>query len=208
MRYVVSLFLLINGFLAISQNNINTYNFAQLPQSLMYNPSYDIESEYHLSIPILGSNHFNVVSSGMTAYDIIGDNSVPFQDKIRNTAYQMDTNDYVLLNQKMEYFNVGQRLWSGDYISYGMYEELDVYSSIPSELLHLGFEGTTYLGKNYSIDKFVAQSSLVNVYHIGLQRKLYSDLSIGGRFKIYNAAFDFTATSNRGSFRTITLTDD
>jgi hypothetical protein len=185
-----------------SQNSIITYDFGSTPQALMLNPSYDMGAQYHLSIPLLGSLKTSIESSGMSAYDLFAKNSIPFQDKIKKTVYQLTTKDFLLINQRMDFFNVGQRLNKDTYLSYGMYLETDLYSTLPVNIIQLFFEGTTFANKQYKLDGFNMQVNLLSVYHIGLQKKLSKKINIGGRLKIYNNAAGVSFVSPKGSFQT------
>lgn len=199
MKLTLSFLFFINIFVLQAQQY--SYNFGRAPQSIMLNPSYDIGVEKHFTIPIVGSNQLNIGLSSVTVFDIFSDNNVPFQDKVENAVYNLSTKDILVLNQKMEFINMGYRLKSDDYLTFGMYEELDFYSTIPAEMLQFFFEGNTFPGKQYAINDFAIQADLLTVYHIGLQKNLSSDLSIGGRFKIYNVAADMLATSNIGNIQ-------
>ncbi len=208
MKKLVGLLLFFNVFVVLAQGGINSYNFGQTPQAAMLNPAYNIETNYHFTLPIIGSHNIILESTGMTAYDVIGTNSIPFQDKVENTVYQLVANDYFLLNQKMEFLNMGQRLNNDAYLSYGFYEELDLFSTLPVELFHLFYEGTSIPGKEYKIDDVVMQSNLLMVYHVGLQKSITKKLDLGIRFKVYNAAYDLQATSNKGNFNSNITADN
>lgn len=199
MKQIISFLLFINVFVLHAQQY--SYNFGRAPQAILLNPSYEIGVEKHFTLPIIGSNQLNLGLSSVTVFDIFADNSVPFQDKLENAVYNLSTKDVILLNQKMEIINMGYRLKSDDYLTFGMYGELDFYSTIPADMLQFFFEGNTFPGKQYAIDDFAIQADLLTVYHIGLQRNLSSDLSIGGRFKVYNVAADMLATSNSGNIQ-------
>lgn len=203
MKKIINIYILLFiGFASYSQNNITIYDFANAPQALLLNPAYDIEAQYHVTIPIFGSNKLSMESSGFSAYDIFANNSIPFQDKIENTVYQLTSKDFILGNQKMGIINIGQRINKDLYISYGLYEEADFYTTLPVELLKLPFEGTTYSGKKYSFEGLNLQANLLSVFHVGIQKKFSKQLNIGARLKLYNSAFDFSTTSMKGSFKT------
>ncbi|HIP47460.1 MAG TPA: hypothetical protein EYG92_00625 [Lutibacter sp.] len=202
-KVFISYLVIFLGFTSLySQNNIPLFDFANAPQTLLLNPAYDIEAQYHVTIPFFGGNKISIESSGITAYDLFANNSTPFQDKVQNTIYQLTDKDFLLTNQKMELIHIGQRIRKDLYISYGLYEELDLFMSFPVELLKLPFEGTSFSGKNYNIDGFNLQANLMSVYHVGVQRKYSKQLSLGARLKFYNSAFDFSVGSIKGSFKT------
>ncbi len=153
MKKLFSFVLFLHVFVASSQNY--NYNFGATPQAAMLNPSYDLKSERHFTIPLIGSIQLTGGISGVTPYDIFADNAVPFQDKVESAVYNLSSNDILQLNQKMEFVNLGYRLDSDTYLSFGLYEEIDFYSTIPIEFLQLFFEGTSFPGKQYSIDNLL-----------------------------------------------------
>ena len=202
-KAIATYLVLFLGFVSsYSQNNITLFDFANSPQTLLLNPAYDIEAQYHVTVPIFGSNKISLESSGITLSDLFANNSTPFQDKVQNTIYQLTDKDFLLTNQKMEILNIGQRIKRDLYISYGLYEELDLYMSFPVELLKLPFEGTNFSGKEYGLDGFNLQTNLLSIYHVGVQKKYSNQLSLGVRLKFYNSAFDFSTRSIKGSFKT------
>jgi hypothetical protein len=202
MQKILFIFLAFLVNLSFGQNNIITYDFGSTPQSLMLNPSYDMGAQYHITIPFIGDHKFIAESSGINAFDLFAKNSIPFQEKVKNTIYALKPNDYLLINQKAHFINVGQRINKDTYLSYGLYFETDLYSALPVEMLRLFFEGTTFLGKKYNLDGFNMQTSLAFVYHIGLQRKLSKKVNIGGRIKLYKSIVEADVRS-KGSFETI-----
>ncbi len=200
MKELFSLLFFLHVFAVLGQNY--NYNFGTTPQAAMLNPSYDIKSEKHFTIPLIGSIQLKGGISGITPYDIFADNAVPFQDKVESAVYNLSSDDILQVNQRMEFANLGYRLDSDTYLSFGLYEEMDFYSTIPIEFLQLFFEGTSFPGKQYSIDNLVVQSDLLTVYHVGLQKNVTSDLSIGGRFKLYNEIASISSKSNSATIQT------
>lgn len=199
MKQFLTLFFTLQIFVVLGQNY--SYNFGLTPQSAMLNPSYNIETDKHLTIPIIGSNLLNIGMSGITAYDVFADNNVPFQDKVENAVYDLSTNDIFQFNQRMDFINLGYRLNSDAYLSFGLYEEVDVYSTLPVEFMQLFFEGTSFPAKEYTINDFALESDIMTVYHVGLQQNITSDLSVGGRFKLYNVAANLSTRANTGTIQ-------
>jgi len=131
-------------------------------------------------------------------YDLFGDNDISFDYKLKSVINQMSENDIFLVNQKSDIFSMGYQLDSGDYLSFGIYQEFDFFSNFPKEIATLFFEGTSNIGKRYEINNFKMQAELLGVYHIGLQKKIDRDLNIGGRLKLYSAGFNVKSTKNYG----------
>lgn len=188
--------------LSYSQSSIINYNFSNSPQSLLLNPAYDIQAQYHVTLPFFGGNKISLESSGITAYDLFAKNNIHPQDKIKNVVYQLKKNDFLLGNQIMELINIGQRLNRDTYISYGVYEEVDVYSTLPVEILRLGFETTSYQNKEYHLNGFYTNAKLQMVYHAGIQKRINKKLQLGARLKLYNTSANIITHTLDGSFQT------
>ena len=186
------------AFSALAQNEVNYYNFAHIPQSIMSNPSYDIDKKIHVGVPLISNFRIDLGSSGVNLYDLFADNGIPIEEKFRATIYQMTEKDGFLINQKTDLINIGYRLSSDRYLSFGVYQELDFYSTFPKSIAELFYEGTSILEKRYTIEGFAMQADLLGVYHVGLQQKIDKNLSIGGRIKMYSGALSVKSTGNKG----------
>ncbi len=186
------------GNMGFSQNSVNFYNFSSLPQSLIQNPAYNIDKRVHVGIPVLSNVHLDVGSSGVVLYDLFADNSIPVEEKFRSALGQMKANDAFMLNQKTTVLDAGYRLNREDYLSFGYYQELDFYSNFPKSMAELFYEGTSFINKRYTIEGYAMQAELLGVYHVGLQRKVDKDVSIGGRVKLYSGVFNVSSKKNKG----------
>ena len=202
MKYLLKLLILLHAGFLTAQNSINYYNFAQEPMAIMENPAYDLQVKRHITIPFIGSNQFQFASSGFTLATLFADNAVPFADKIHDFTYGLGQKDYIMSNQRMELFQMGQLLPNSLYISYGIYEELDYFSTLPVDFLKIPFEGTSIPGKTYRLDGFNTELSLMMTYHIGVSVKIDKKLRVGGRFKFYNAALSLSASNLQANYTT------
>ena len=202
MKYLIIIFLLFSWTVLLSQSPINSYNFGETPQASMINPAYDIDTQYHFSIPILGSMRTQFVNTGFTAYDLLADNGIPFQQKLEGVIYGLGNMEYVDFNQKIDIVSIGQKLRNDIYLSYGVYLESDIHTTLPSEFLKLPLEGIAASDNTYSLKNFALQTNFLAAYHIGAQYNLSDRLSVGGRFKIYNVALDVRSKNATGTFQT------
>jgi len=67
----------------------------------------------------------------------------------------------------------------------------------------LGFEGNaTNLNRRFSLNHIATQGELVNVFHLGINRKLNNKWTVGARGKIYSSVFEFKSANNEGYFVT------
>lgn len=190
-----------------SQNKQILYNFTSVPQSLMTNPGSDVKYGWYFGVPLLSGISANVGSSGFSVYDLFADNSVDFNDKLRKVVFSTSRNDKAAVNEQLEIFSGGFKLgdWQdeGTYLSFGMYQELDVLAYVPKDYAILTLDGNKdYLGKVFDISDLNARGELLSVFHLGIHKKLSEKLILGARGKIYSSIFNVSSTKNSGYFYT------
>ncbi len=149
----LGLFLAVNCF---SQNKQILYNFTSVPQSLMTNPGADFKYKYYFGVPLLSGMSFKVGSSGFSAYDLFANDGVDFNQKLRNVVYSTTRRDHLAVNEQIEIFNGGIKLgdWLEDkgYLSFGLYQEFDLWSYMPKDLAILALDGNqNYVGKSFDL---------------------------------------------------------
>ena len=194
----------VNSF---SQNKQILYNFTSVPQSLLTNPGSDVKYNWFVGIPLLSGFSANVSSSSFSAFDLFANNGVDFNAKLRNVVFSTSRNDKVSMNEQLEIFSGGFKLgdWqSNSYISFGMYQELDVLTYMPKDYAILALDGNKdYLGKVFDMGDLNARGELLSVFHLGYHKKVNEKLILGVRGKIYSSIFNVTSTKNSGYFYTI-----
>ncbi len=195
------LFLLISVIfytgISFGQSSAGIYDFSNIPQTNLLNPAYKTYNKGHVALPMLGNHQVFGGSSGVVLDDVFANNQVSIEEKLKTSIYNMSDKDVFLVRQTSEIINIGYHY--KDYnLSFGIYEELNVFSNFPKSLSEFFYEGTSNLGKKYSIDGYSMQSNALAVYHIGVQKKLNNKTSIGLRFKLYNEAFDARSSGNSG----------
>lgn len=203
---LISSFLL--TFLASAQNKQVLYDFAEIPQTLMLNPAVDFQGKFHVSIP--GLSHFSLHGgfSGFSAFDLLADNDVSINDKIKEVYKSFGKTEFLSFNQQLEILNIGFRHKNNNYISFGYYQELDVLFKFPKDLVDLYYNGNTVLDRKYSARKLSAQAELLGVFHVGVSRKISEFTRVGGRIKIYSSVASASTKQNRGYFYTENGTDN
>jgi len=197
LNYHSSILLVFLSLSLSAQNLINTYDFANLPQSLLSNPSYDVSSDLFITVPVTG-NQLVVGSSGIELYDVFADNTIPIEQKLKEAIYEMSVKDAFLFNQKNELIHIGYKLDRKTFLSFGFYEELDFYSNFPKSMSELFYEGTTQVSKRYTIDNYAFQADMLGVFHVGIQKHIDDSWNIGARLKLYSGVFNAKSSNNSG----------
>ena len=185
-----------------SQNNQILYDFDEVPQTLLLNPGSNYSHDYFIGIPILSGITFSGGLTGLTAYDILADDGRDVNDKIRNVIYSLGNDDSFVINEKTDIISAGIRLNENDFLSFGLYQELDFNFCYPVDVIQLFYEGSTNLNKRYSIDGLNFKAEMLGVLHAGISHKVNEKFTIGGRLKFYSSAFNAQTKNNIGQFYT------
>ena len=207
MRKFHLILILLVSLSCFSQNKQILYNFTSVPQSMLTNPGADVKYNWFVGFPLLSGIAANVGSSGFSVYDLFADNGVDFNTKLRNVVFSTSRNDKVSMNEQLEIFSGGFKLgdWqTNSYISFGMYQELDVLTYMPKDYAILLLDGNKdYLGKVFDMSDLNARGELLSVFHLGFHKKVSEKLILGARGKIYSSVFNVSSTKNSGYFYTI-----
>jgi hypothetical protein len=202
--FIIILLVSINCF---SQNKQILYNFTSVPQSLMTNPGSDFKYKWFVGVPLLSGISSNIGSSGFSAYDLLANNGVDFNTKLRNVVFSSSPNDKLAINEQIEFFSGGFKIgdWQkGAYISFGMYQEFDVLAYMPKDPAILALDGNqNYIGKVFNLGDLNAKGEMLSVFHVGYHKNISDKLIVGVRAKIYNSILNFSSTQNSGYIYTI-----
>lgn len=187
-----------------SQNRQLLYGLENIPQSLMLNPGGEMDAQKHFGIPFLSSVQVHGGSSGVTVFDIFGNNGGDINSKIRETISSLDEKDFFTLNQQLEILNFGWRSLEGTYFSAGWYQESDFIAYFPKDLAILATEGNRdYINFPFDIGQVSARGDATSVFHFGINKQLNKRLTIGARAKFYSSLISMSSTNNAGSFTTV-----
>ena len=204
LSFIIILIVSINCF---SQNKQILYNFTSVPQSLMTNPGSDVKYQWFVGVPLLSGISANIGSSGFSAYDLFANNGVDFNTKLRNVVFSTSRTDKLAINEQIELFSGGFKIgdWQKSaYISFGMYQELDVLAYMPKDPAILALDGNQkYLGKVFNLGDLNMKGEMLSVLHVGYHKNISDKLIVGVRGKIYSSIFNLTSTHNSGYFYTI-----
>lgn len=206
MRKIIILLFLSVSVYCSSQNKEILYNFTPQPQSLLINPGADVKYKWFFGVPLLSGISANVGSTGIDAYSLFANDGVDFSEKVRNLVASTSRKDYITTNQQLELFMAGFKVGGEDsksYVSFGMYQELDSFIYVPTDLAILSLYGNNdYIGKSFNLGDLSVKADLSTVLHIGFNKQINDKLIFGIRGKIYSSIFNATSTHNSGYFVT------
>lgn len=206
MKKISCILILVFSIACFSQNKQILYNFTSVPQSLLSNPGADVKYNWFVGIPLVSGFSLNAGSSGFSAYDLFANNGENFNDKLRKVVFSSSRNDLVATNAQLEIFSGGFKLRGSQenaYLSFGMYEELDVLAYMPKDYAILALDGNkNHLGKLFDLSDLNAKGELLSVLHVGYHREINHKLILGARAKIYSSVYNFSSINNSGTIYT------
>ncbi len=210
LRFLLYLTLILIGRFCVGQNMQIAYDFDRLPQTLMLNPGAEIDFDRHYGVPLLSNLYFQfgASNSGVT-YNSIVQGSNSFNDILTNLNNQNpSSSDIYVLNQQWELFNIGFRMRdTRHYLSFGMYQEANGFGRHPKDLTDLFFNGNDQNGDGipetedpYDLSQLNLIGELIGVWHVGINKKVNDQLTLGGRLKFYSGALSLQSKSNKGVY--------
>lgn len=202
---VLTLFLFVGFCLnAVGQNKPLLYNIDDLPQTLMSNPGAEIDFRAHVGIPLLSQFHFTAGTTGVNLHDIFNDANPDVNSRVREVVNRLTFKDHFMVNEQLEVFSLGFKINRRNYLSLGMYQELDAFAYFPKDVAVLAIEGNNnYIGEPFDFSQFSVTGEVLTVYHIGLNKIMNRRLTVGGRIKMYSGVFNAESTGNTGTFTTV-----
>lgn len=203
---ILSIVFLISWF-SFAQNKQILYGFSEIPQALMLNPGGQIKNSGYFGIPLLSHFHANAGTSGITIYDLFADNGVDFNIKLRNAIYNSKPRHFSTINEQIEIlsggFAFGTMFEKNEYISFGLYQELDAIGYFPKDYAVLGLEGNqNNINKVFDASHLKLSAEVLSVFHVGYNKKVNDQLTYGVRGKIYSNILNMNSVKNKGSFVT------
>ena len=207
MRIACVLCLLMTCY-SFSQNKQVLYGFSEIPQSLLLNPGAKVENSWYVGAPLLSQIHTNFGMSGMSVYDVFADDGRDFNSKLEDAIYKMGATDFFAVNQQLEIFSggfaFGNSYQKNEYLSFGLYQETDIFIYFPGDYVKLAYEGNqANINRIFDLSHLNVSGEVLSVFHLGYNKKLNKRLTVGARGKIYSSILNFNSVSNKGTFVTV-----
>lgn len=199
MRHFFLILLLMTGHFSVAQNKQLLYNVNSLPQNLMSNPGAEARFDRHAGIPFMSHMSFSAGSSGVSMYDIFGEEEGTVNDRITNSLAGMTDRDFFTVRNQVELLFLGWRDRNRNYYSAGVYQETDLFAYFPKDLAVIAWEGNENQ-KNFHLSDLAFTGEVLNVFHVGFSHYFSENLNIGVRGKVYSGIFNVRSIDNKGDF--------
>lgn len=201
----ILIFLLFMGT-SFAQHKPLLYDFNPVPQGLMLNPGMEGEQDWFVGVPLVSGLFAQAGSSGVSVNDLFANDGVDFNQKIRERAiYSMTQREEFSGTYQVELFYAGFRFKNrpDELYSLGLYNEGLTVTYWPKDLAILLFEGNAgQYGRRFDLSHLNISGEVLNVYHIGLNKRLNRKWTVGIRGKLYAGMADYRSVNNSGYFVT------
>lgn len=194
--------------LTFSQNKQLLFGFNEIPQSLILNPGAKADNDWFFGFPFLSHISTQFGLSGTSVYDIFADDGRDFNDKLRTAIYNMNSNDFFAVNQQLEIFSggfaYGSSIEKDKYLSFGFYQETDVFIYFPKDFVILTYEGNANnINRVFDMSDLNVRGEMLSIFHVGFNKKVNKKFTYGFRGKIYSSVINFNSVNNNGTFSTV-----
>ncbi|WP_245545613.1 DUF5723 family protein [Gillisia limnaea] len=203
MRLLLTLSSFFIMLLSQGQNKQLLYNVSDLPQTLMSNPGAIVNFDGHFGIPLFSHISLSAGSSGVNLFDIFDDSNPNVNQRVTSTINRLTSKDYFTAQEQLEILSMGWRLNKDDYFSAGIYQEMDLFAYFPKDPAILVSQGNAnYINVPFDFSHVSFTGEVLTVYHLGLNRKIDNQLTVGARVKMYSGIFNVQSVNNTGIFLT------
>ena len=126
--------------------------------------------------------------------------------KVDNALLQLGDKDYASANAQIDVLNFGYKLNKRDYLSFGFYEEVDVFVGFPKQLFTLVNEGNANrIGETFTASNVAVKAEVLGVLHAGISRRYNNRITAGARLKIYSGALNINSNNKDKSTKKVTF---
>ncbi|MFD1316773.1 DUF5723 family protein [Namhaeicola litoreus] len=204
---------LIFSYFVSAQNNQILYGFDGLPQTLNLNPGAEVQMEKHFGIPLLSNIYFQVgVSNSDFNYNAINQGLEGIDgnlSKLRNIFnLGLSKDDFFTGNAQMELLNLGFRLRDPDYyLSFGITTDSKFYGKYPKTTMEMFFygddvnqDGLPDVGVGRDLSELLVIGELVNVFYVGINKKVSENFTVGAKIKFLSGAMDVDFRNVEGNY--------
>ena len=120
----------------------------------------------------------------------------------------MNSNDFFAVNQQLEIFSggfaYGSSIEKDKYLSFGFYQETDVFIYFPKDFVILAYEGNANnINRVFDMSDLNVRGEMLSVFHVGFNKKVNKKFTYGFRGKIYSSVINFNSVNNNGTFSTV-----
>lgn len=191
----------------IAAQQTNTLYFLEnLSLRHKLNPAFQPESDFYLSLPIMGYTGFNVGNNSLSLKDIVYEengNTVTFLnqassiDRFYNT---LKLNSVLRANLQTNLIGFGFH-YKSSYLTFSLTEKLDGTLSVPKDIFQLSLYGTPNLDSNtFNFTTLQTDFTAYTEAAFGYAKDITNEWSIGGKLKLLLGHGNLSNTNKNVTF--------
>lgn len=193
-----------NATLFIKAQQVSTLYFMKdVPVRHFLNPSFQPETDYYLSLPVIGFTQFGIGNNSVTFKDIIfkeNGNTVSFLNNLQNEQRFYNTlksNTLIRTDLQTNLLSFGFRHKSA-YWTFSLTEKADGVLNLPKSIFQLSLFGTPNLQNNtFDFSKAESNLSVYTEAALGYSKQINDNWLIGGKLKILLGSANVSNTNNK-----------
>ena len=170
------------------------------------NPAFQPESDFYLSLPIMGYTGFNVGNNSLSLKDIVYEengNTVTFLNQpssIDRFYNKLKINTVLRTNLQTNLIGFGFH-YESSYLTFSFTEKLDGTLSVPKDVFQLSLYGTPDLINNsFNFTTLQTDFTAYTEAAFGYAKDITEEWSIGGKFKILFGQANLSNTNSNFTF--------
>jgi len=191
--------------LFINAQQVNTLYFMKdVPVRHFLNPSFQPETDFYLSLPVIGFTQFNVGNNSLSLKDVIYNdatgNTISFLNSNGNTLRfynSLNANTLFRVDLQTNLLSFGFRHETA-YWTFSLTEKTDGTVNVPKDLFQLSLFGTQSLQNNsFDFTKLQGDISMYTEAALGYSKQLNETWTVGGKLKLLIGSSNLSNSNNQ-----------
>jgi hypothetical protein len=185
-----------------SQQVNTTYFMENLPLRHMMNPAFQPETNYYISLPVIGSVNAAIGNNSLSMQDVVykqNGKTISFLDENAdvNTFYNK-LQSQIMLNggAQVNLLSVG---FKHDYSfwNFSLTQRLDAFAGVPKDFFKLALFGTTDIfNNNFNMSRLQASVNYYTEAALGYSRQLDEQWTVGMKIKYLYGTLNISNTND------------
>lgn len=195
LKSIILVFICTLQLSSVAQQVSTIYFMDNSPVRHFYNPAFQPENDFYLSLPAIGFTQFEIGNNSLTLKNLVYKNNNQIVSALSSNA-----NLGILYNQLNANTNINSQLQTtligfgfrhlSDYWTFSVSEKAIVSAVLPKDLFKLGIFGTTDFQSNkFDLSKFQTNMTLYTEFAAGFSRMVDYNWTVGAKLKfLYGTA--------------------
>jgi len=203
-KFLLFLLMISNAPIFLKAQQVNTLYFMEdIPVRHFLNPSFQPNTDYYLSLPVIGFTQFNVGNNSVSLKDIIynvNGKTISFMDSLGNIPrfyHTLKSNTLIDLDFQTNLLSFGFRKESA-YWTFSLSEKIEGKVIVPKTLFKISLFGTPNPQYNsFDFAKLEGDLSVYTEAALGYSKQLNKKWLVGGKLKFLLGSANVSNRNNQ-----------